>query len=297
MFKSGFVAILGRPNAGKSTLINTILKDKVAIVSSKAQTTRNAIRGIYTTDDSQIIFIDTPGVHKPINKLGQQMNKTAISNAAGVDIIYLLLDASVEIGKGDQFLFEQVKQLRLPTFLVVTKIDLLTKEQLMKFLIKCSTIYDFEEIIPISSVKNDNIDKLLELTVNNLEEGVKYYPDDQIVDYPEQFIISEVVREKILYLTSEEVPHSVAVTIESIKRSKDSYYVNVLILVDRDSQKGIIIGKQGQMIKKIGTLARKDLQNILGVNLFLECYVRVEKNWRDKEDKLAKLGYIQIDEE
>jgi GTPase len=297
MLKSGFVALLGRPNAGKSTLLNAILHQKVAIVSDKPQTTRNAIRGIMTDVDSQIIFIDTPGVHKPHHQLGQQMNKEAIAHASGVDLVYLIVDAAAEFGGGDEFLLEKVQQLQLPTFLIVNKVDLITKEQLLKFLLAYQQRYQFAEIIPISALKQDNLERLLMVTKQYLPEGVKYYPDDVVCDYPEQFIISELIREKILQLTKDEIPHSVAVVIDKIKKHRGVLYLNATIMVDRDSQKGMVIGKQGALLKQVGTLARTELENILGSKIFLELYVRVEKDWRNKRAKLLQLGYIQMDDD
>lgn len=295
--KSGFVALIGRPNAGKSTLLNALLNQKVAIISPKPQTTRNAIRGIRTDEDSQIVFVDTPGIHKPHHALGANMNKEALAHAGGVDVIYYLVDASVPFGSGDEYVLNTLKQNRLPVFLLLNKIDLLSKDQLMELLIAWSKRYDFKEIFPVSAKMEDNLDALLNVTKNYLEDGIMYYPSDQVCDYPEQFIMAEIVREKVLLNTEEEVPHSVAVVIERIRRKRDSLIINAMILVERDSQKGIIIGKQGQMIRKIGMEARKELEDILGSRIFLELFVRVEKDWRNKESKLRQLGYIQMEDE
>lgn len=293
--KSGFVALLGRPNAGKSTLINALLSQKIAIISDKPQTTRNQIRGIRTDDDSQIVFIDTPGIHKPHHELGSLMNKEAMSVAGGVDLLYLIVDVSEPFGKGDEFVLDIVKRYKLPTFLLLNKIDLIKKEDLLKLISDYSSRYEFSEIIPISAFNYTNVDRLIDFTKDYLEEGIKYYPDDQVTDYPEQFIIAELIREKILILTKEEIPHSVAVVIERMGRKKGKLIVNAMILVERDSQKGIIIGKQGSMIKQIGIDARKDIEGILGESIFLELFVRVEKDWRNKKSKLQQLGYVQID--
>jgi GTP-binding protein Era len=295
--KSGFVALIGRPNAGKSTLLNALLNQKIAIISPKPQTTRNAIRGIRTDEDSQIVFVDTPGIHKPHHALGANMNKEALAHAGGVDVIYYLVDASVPFGSGDEYVLNTLKQNRLPVFLLLNKIDLLSKDQLMELLIAWSKRYDFKEIFPVSAKMEDNLDALLSVTKNYLEDGIMYYPSDQVCDYPEQFIMAEIVREKVLLNTEEEVPHSVAVVIERIRRKRDSLIINAMILVERDSQKGIIIGKQGQMIRKIGMEARKELEDILGSRIFLELFVRVEKDWRNKESKLRQLGYIQMEDE
>lgn len=293
--KSGFIALLGRPNAGKSTLLNALLSQKVAIISDKPQTTRNQIRGIRTDDDSQIVFIDTPGIHKPKHELGSFMNKEAKSVASGVDLLYLIVDVSQPFGVGDNYVLELVKRYKLPVFLILNKIDLITKDELIKLIDDYSKRYDFDEIIPISAFNHTNINRLIDVTKDYLEDGIKYYPDDQVVDYPEQFIISELIREKILFYTEEEIPHSVAVVIEKVIRKKSNFVIYALILVKRDSQKGIIIGKQGRMIKQIGIDARKDIEGILGEKIFLELFVRVEKDWRNKKSKLKQLGYIPIE--
>jgi len=292
MFKSGFIAINGRPNAGKSTLLNALLKQKVAIISPKAQTTRNTIQGVYNDSDSQIVFIDTPGIHKPQNKLGEIMNKQAFSARKDVEGILLIVDASVPFGTGDEFVIESIKTKLVPVFLVLNKIDLLTKEELFNVIQVWKDKFDFKEIIPISALKNDNLDTLIVEIKKILEEGPKYYPDGMISDHPENFIISEIVREKILYFTRDEVPHSVAVCVEKVRRTKNgSVVVNATIIVERDSQKGIIIGKGGTMLKKIGTAARKNLEHLLDTSINLELFVRVENNWRNSSKYLSEFGY------
>ena len=293
--KSGFVALIGRPNAGKSTLLNALVQQKVAIISPKPQTTRNSIRAIRTDADSQIIFVDTPGIHKPKHELGTQMNKEAYSAASGVDLIYYLVDGSVPFGSGDEFVLNTLRQMHLPVYLILNKIDLLEKEKLIDLLLAWQRRMDFKEIIPISAKTQNNLDQLIEVTKNDLTDGVQYYPADQVCDYPEQFIMAEIIREKVLLLTEEEVPHSVAVVIERIRKNREHLIINAMILVERDSQKGIIIGKQGRMIKQIGTLAREELQGLLGEPIFLELFVRVEKDWRNKKAKLQQLGYIQTE--
>ena len=293
--KSGFVALIGRPNAGKSTLLNALVQQKVAIISPKPQTTRNSIRAIRTDADSQIIFVDTPGIHKPKHELGTQINKEAYSAASGVDLIYYLVDGSVPFGSGDEFVLNTLRQMHLPVYLILNKIDLLEKEQLIDLLLAWQQRMDFKEIIPISAKTQNNLDQLIEVTKNDLTDGVQYYPADQVCDYPEQFIMAEIIREKVLLLTEEEVPHSVAVVIERIRKNREHLIINAMILVERDSQKGIIIGKQGRMIKQIGTLAREELQGLLGEPIFLELFVRVEKDWRNKKAKLQQLGYIQTE--
>ncbi|MFV0479809.1 MAG: GTPase Era [Anaerorhabdus sp.] len=293
--KSGFVALVGRPNAGKSTLMNALLKQKVAIISPKPQTTRNQIRGIRTDDDSQIIFVDTPGIHKPQHQLGSQMNKEAFSAMNSVDMIYYLVDASVPFGKGDEFVLEKLKEAKLPTFLILNKMDLLSKEEMIKTLIEWEKRYDFDEIIPTSALQGIQVDELIKITKGYLEDGIYYYPKDQVCDYPEQFIYAEIIREKVLELTEEEIPHSVAIVLERMGRKRGKLLINAVILVERDSQKGMMIGKQGRMIKEIGIQSRKDLEGILGETIYLELYVRVEKNWRNKKSKLQQLGYIPFE--
>ncbi|MEG0327885.1 MAG: GTPase Era [Erysipelothrix sp.] len=292
-FKSGFISIVGRPNAGKSTLINQIVKQKIAIVSEKAQTTRDAIIGVRTEEDYQMIFIDTPGIHKPKHELGERMNSASYAHFKGVDIIYYIIDGSQPFGKGDEFVIEKLKKVKLPVFLVINKADLMEKDEM---LLKIATFSDFEftEIIPISALQDQNVDRLLDVTLDYLEEGVMYYPKEQVSAYPEQFIYAEIIREKILKLTEEEIPHSVAVAIEKIVKKDGSTIISAVIFVDRPSQKGMIIGKQGQMIKKIGILAREELETIMGGKVYLETYVRVEKNWRNRAKMLNQLGYIEI---
>lgn len=293
--KSGFVALIGRPNAGKSTLLNALLQTKLAIVSDKPQTTRNAIRGIFNDEESQIIFIDTPGIHKPIHTLGSQMNKQAYAQMSGVDIVYYIVDATSPYGSGDEFVLNLIQEIGCKVFLVLNKIDGLTKEEITNVLLQWSKRGNFTEIIPISALTQDNLQELLLTTKQHLEDGVMYYPKDQKSDYPEQFIISEIIREKIIYLTHDEVPHSIAVVIEKMGRKKGVLWMSCLILVDRDSLKGIIIGHGGNMIKKIGQLSRQELEGIFGEKIFLELFVRVEKDWRNKKAKLQQLGYITLE--
>lgn len=293
MFKSGFVSIIGRPNAGKSTLINALVGSKIAIMTNKPQTTRNIIRGIRTDKDSQIIFIDTPGIHKPKHELGRTMNQEAFSSLSGADLVYYLIDATAPFGKGDAFVVNQLSKTKMPVFLVINKVDLIDKGALLALIEQLSKVYTFAEVIPISALQHDNMQALLTATKQYLTDSIQYYPDDQISDYPEQFIIAEIIREKIIQATEEEIPHSIAVVIEKIVKRKDNLIINALILVDRDSQKGIIIGKQGQMVKQIGTKARTELEYRLGNKVYLELYVRVEKNWRNRKAKLLQLGYIE----
>lgn len=294
MFKSGFISIIGRPNAGKSTLLNALIKSKISIITPKAQTTRNQIRGILTDDEAQLIFIDTPGVHKPQHVLGQVMNSEAFSAIKGVDLIYFIVDVSVPFGKGDLFLIQNVKKSKIPKFLILNKIDLVSKETLFLFIDTYKELLKWDEIVMISAQTGENLSLLVELTKKYMTDGVMYYPKDQICDYPEQFIISEVIREKIILLTQEEIPHSVAVVIESMHVKKGRMSIQAMILVERESQKGIIIGKGGSMIKQIGTNARLELESLLGNTIFLELFVRVEKDWRNRSYKLKQLGYVPI---
>lgn len=295
-FKSGFISIVGRPNAGKSTLINQIVKQKIAIVTEKAQTTRDAIIGVKTEEDYQLIFIDTPGIHKPKHQLGERMNRTAYAHFKGVDLVYYIIDGAEPFGTGDEFVIERLSKLKIPVFLIINKVDKMSEQALLER-IAASTDFQFAEIVPISALENNNVDRLLDVTLSYMEEGVMYYPKDQVSAYPEQFIMAEIVREKILELTAEEIPHSVAVAIERIVKKKNATIISAIILVDRPSQKGIIIGKQGSMIKQIGERARGELETVLGEKVFLETYVRVEKNWRNRARMLNQLGYIETEYE
>lgn len=294
-FKSGFVSIVGRPNVGKSTLLNHILKTKLAITSSTAQTTRNTIQGIYTDDEAQIIFMDTPGIHKPQDGLGSFMNTNALNSIYGVDIVLLIAPADEKIGKGDRFIVNRLKEADGPVYLILNKIDLLSKEQLVQKLAQWKEMFDFKEIIPISALNGDNVEHLLEIIKSDLHEGVMYYPKDHITDHPERFIMAEFIREKILYFTHEEVPHSVAIVIESMIEDEQGVHVMAAIVVDRPSQKAILIGKQGSMIKKIRQNARREMKRFLQTPVTLELFVKVEKNWRNKQKYLREFGYDESD--
>ncbi len=294
-FKSGFVSIVGRPNVGKSTLLNYILKTKLAITSSTAQTTRNTIQGIYTDDDAQIIFMDTPGIHKPQDGLGSFMNTNALNSIYGVDVVLFIAPADEKIGKGNRFIIERLKEADGPVYLILNKIDLLNKDQLIAKLNEWQELFDFKEIIPISAVNGDNVDKLLNLVKDDLQEGVMYYPSDHITDHPERFIMAEFIREKILYFTHEEVPHSVAIVIERMEEDESGVHVMAAIVVDRPSQKAIIIGKQGALIQKIRQQARREMKRFLQVPVTLELFVKVEKNWRNKQKYLKEFGYDEND--
>ncbi len=294
-FKSGFVAIVGRPNVGKSTLLNHILNQKVSIISPKPQTTRNQVRGIYTTDTEQIIFIDTPGIHKPKHQLGEFMNKESLSTFRDVELILWIVDATEDFGGGDEYLIKQFKAIETPIFLVVNKIDIVkNKQKLMENIIKYTESFEFTEIYYISALKGENTDKLLDAIKNYLEDGPMYYPADQVSDYPEQFIISELIREKVLYLTREEVPHSIAVVVDQMMQDEENpnlMNIHATIYVERQSQKKIIIGNRGEMIKNIGSLARKEIVMLLGQKIFLELWVKIEPDWRNKINQLRRMGY------
>lgn len=295
-FKSGFVSIIGRPNVGKSTLLNAILKEKIAIVTPKAQTTRNRIQGIYTTDNEQIIFIDTPGIHKAHNELGNIMNDFALKSITGIDLILYLIDVNVPLGTGDRFIIDALRESKVPTILVANKVD---KEQDTNKIVENIETYkeygNFIGGITISATEGFNIDKLLEMVVSNLEYGPMYYPEDQLIDQPERFVVCELIREKVSLNTSEEIPHSVAVTIDRFKESDKIIDIHATIVVERLSQKKIIIGAKGAMIKEIGTEARKDIKNFLGLPVYLELFVKVEDNWRNKKYQLKEFGYNNDD--
>lgn len=294
-FKSGFVSIVGRPNVGKSTLLNHILKTKLAIISDTAQTTRNTIQGIYTDDEAQIIFMDTPGIHKPQDGLGSFMNTNALNSIYGVDLVLFIAPADEKIGKGDRFIVNRLKEADGPVYLLLNKIDLLSKDQLIQKLSEWKELFNFKEIIPISALNGDNVQTLLQMIKADLNEGMMYYPADSVTNHPECFIMAEFIREKILYFTHEEVPHSVAIVIEQMLEDEDGVHIMAAIIVDRPSQKSIIIGKQGSMIKKIRQNARREMKRFLQVPVTLELFVKVEKNWRNKQKYLKEFGYNEDD--
>ncbi|MFF2481989.1 GTPase Era [Paenibacillus sp. NPDC058071] len=291
-FRSGFVAIIGRPNVGKSTLMNHLIGQKIAIMSDKPQTTRNKIHGVYTTDHSQIVFLDTPGIHKPTSKLGDYMMKTAESALREVEAALFLVDVSEGIGGGDRYIIEQLKKVKTPVFLVMNKIDKVQPEELLPIIVQYKDLYDFAEIIPISALQGNNVETLLAQLDKYLPEGPQYYPADQITDHPEQFVVAELVREKILHMTREEIPHSIAVGIEDMRVQENGVvYIGAVIYVERDSQKGIIIGKKGALLKEVGKLARRDIEALLGSRTYLELWVKVKKDWRNQERVLKDFGF------
>ncbi|HEY8530246.1 MAG TPA: GTPase Era [Paenibacillaceae bacterium] len=291
-FKSGFAAIIGRPNVGKSTLLNRITGQKIAIVSDKPQTTRNRIRGVYTDDNAQIVFLDTPGIHKPFSKLGDYMVKAAEGALDEVDVVLFLTDVSEELGGGDRYIIERLKNVKTPVILGLNKIDKVPKDEILPVIDTYRKLHDFAEIVPISATQGDNVERLLELVIQYLPEGPMFYPPGQVTDHPERFICAELIREKILLLTREEVPHSVAVDIERMETDERGLVrIGAVIYVERESQKGILIGKGGAMLKEIGRLAREEMERLLGSKIFLELWVKVKKDWRNHEAFLKSLGY------
>lgn len=294
--KSGFVSIVGRPNAGKSTLINTIIKEKVAIVSDKAHTTRNNIQGIYNDEDSQIIFIDTPGIHKPNQMLGKYMNKQSFYSLEDADVILFMIDATEKFGKGDKFVLDKIKEHDSNVFLVLNKVDKIKKEKLFPLIDELSKEYNFKEIIPISALKDDNINDLIKTIKKYLPEGGKYYEDEYYTDKSINFMISELVREKILNLTKQEVPHSVTCILENYEETKTSVHINVMVIVEREGIKKIIVGHNGSMIKEIGKKAREDIEKLVGKKVYLELFVKVINNWREKEKYLIEFGFKEENE-
>ncbi len=290
--RSGFVAIVGRPNAGKSTLLNNLLGKKVAIVSDKPQTTRNKISGVLTRENFQSVFLDTPGIHKPKHKLSEYMLEVTESTLKEVDLIFYVVDASVEFGRGERYILEKLSGISTPCFLVLNKTDLVSEEKLFSLTDKLRELHTFSEIVPVSALTGYNLTLLTELLKEHLPEGPRYFPPEMITDRPEQFLISELIREKALLLTREEVPHSLAVKIDAFEeRREGNVYIAASIYVERDSQKGILIGKRGSMLKNIGSLARADIENLLNCKVFLDLRVKVRKNWRKKQYDVTIMGY------
>lgn len=290
--KSGFVSIIGRPNVGKSTLLNNILNKKVAITSDKVGTTRNIIYGIYNEKDTQIIFIDTPGIGKAKDKLGTHLNKKAYQ-AIENDLVLFLIDSKTGFGKNDEKILEKLKQENKKVILVLNKIDTITKEKLLNQIIKIKDLYNFLDIVPVSGLKKKNTQELIKVIKKHLPDNIKYFEDDITTNTTKEFMIAEIIREKALMLTKEEVPHSITTLVESLTIKKGTYHINALIIVDRNNLKSIIIGKNGQMLKKIGTLARKDIENYLNKKVYLELFVKTIENWKQKE---SIFEYLKINE-
>jgi len=289
--KSGFVSVVGRPNVGKSTLLNCIIGKKIAITSSKPQTTRNITQGIYNGEDTQIIFVDTPGIHKPKYRLGKYMNKQAYFSIEDVDVILFLVDVTEKIGPGDKFVIEKLKSVDKPVILILKKIDKIPRLSILEKINEYKDLYNFSEIVPLSALKNDNVSHLIEVIKKYLPDNVKYYDDNTLTNVSKTFLISEFIREKILYLTEEEVPHSVTCVVEEMKEDKNAVNILATVIVDRESVKRIIVGKQGSMIKEIGTKARLDIEKMLNKKVYLELFVKVIKKWRDKEKYLQEFGF------
>lgn len=295
-YKSGFIAIVGRPNAGKSTLLNALMKEKIAIMTDTPNTTRNNIAGILTKDDVQYVFVDTPGIHKPQQQLGRVLNKNAYTAMEDCDVIAWIMDITQRFGPGDEFILNRIKSLRKPVLLLVNKIDRFSKEKMIQALMAWQQKYDFDEIIPLSAKDQENLDEVLATIKNYLPDGPAMYPDEMKTDHDENFRICEVIREKILNKTEEEIPHSIAVVLEKKEIRDGKAFINALVIVDRDSQKGILIGKQGSMIKEIRIASQRELSKMLGMRIDLELYVRVEKNWRNKEQKIREFGLDELNE-
>jgi GTP-binding protein Era len=295
--KSGFVTIIGRPNTGKSTLLNSIIKEKVAIISPKPQTTRNLIQGIYNDEDTQIVFVDTPGIHKPVDKLGVALNSQAYYSINDVDIVLLVVDASVPYGKGDKFIIDKLENLKKPVFLVLNKIDKLTDSELIVKIDEYKDLYEFAEVVPLSALKNDNVDKLIKVFRDYLPDSVKYFMNGETTTAEMDFRLSEIVREKIFIHTEDEVPHSISCKLIGFEETDSVAKVYVDIIVDRDSLKKIIVGHNGSMIKTIGVEAREEMEVVLGKKVYLELYCKTIKKWREKEKYIKDLGYLLKEDE
>ncbi len=291
--KVGFVSFFGRPNVGKSTLLNQILGLKVSITSPRAQTTRNQINGIYNDEDSQMVFVDTPGIHKPLHQLGSKLNQDAYRGLVSGDVILYVVDASEKFGRGDEYVLERLKQLKneTPVFLILNKVDLINKAQLAPLLVEWSNRYNFEEIFPVSALEGINVKQLIASIKKYLHIGPMYYNEEEYTTNSERFMVSELIREKVLRLTKEEVPHSIAVIIEKMEFKKGNCEIDATIIVDKETQKGIIIGRRGAMLTKIGTYAREDIEKLLNVKVTLNLFVRVENGWRYKNKYLSEFGY------
>ncbi|NLV89317.1 MAG: GTPase Era [Tissierellia bacterium] len=293
MYKSGFVTIVGRPNVGKSTLLNRIIGEKISIISDKPQTTRNKIQMVYTEENCQIVFLDTPGIQNPKNKLGEYMLKVSKSTLEEVDIVTFMVDNSMEIGPMDKMIIEDLKKISTPIVLVINKIDMLEGDEVLQLIDKYRRLNLFEEIIPLSALNNDNVNRYIEVLKSKLPEGPQYFPEDMITDQPERFIIAEIIREKALLSLDEEVPHGIYVEIQGIKEREDKDIIDVFanIYCEKESHKGIVIGKRGAKLKEIGQNARMDIEALLGSKVNLQLWVKVEKNWRERESKVRYFGY------
>ncbi len=292
-FRSGFVSIIGRPNAGKSTLLNSILGEKIVITSDKPQTTRNRIKGIHNIPGAQIVFIDTPGIHRAKSMLNKYMVEEALASIKEVDVILLLVEADAPAGSGDALILELLAGVATPVLLVINKIDLVPKEALLASIERYAQLYPFREIVPVSALSGDGVERVVESVRSYLPEGPVYFPDDILTDLPERFIVAEIIREKVFRLTRDEVPYSVAVEVETFKERPDGGLISIaaVINVERDSQKGIVIGRKGDMLKKIGMQARREIEQLLDSKVFLELFVRVRKDWSENRRMMKELGY------
>ena len=294
--KSGFIGLVGRPNVGKSTLLNSIIGRKVAITSNKPQTTRNNIQGIYTDGDYQMVFVDTPGIHKPKHKLGKVLNKQAFFSINDVDIILFLVDITEKLGPGDKFVIEMFKEIDKPVILILNKIDKLPKEEILLKIDEYKDLYNFDEIVPVSALKRENVSHLIDVLKKYLPDTIKYFDDNIVTNVDVTFMISEYIREKVLELTNEEVPHSTTCIVENIEEDNNAIIINASIIVDRDNLKKIIIGKNGSMIKEIGIRARKDIEELLNKKVYLDLFVKVIPKWRDKDRILNEIGFKDFNE-
>lgn len=293
MYKSGFVTVIGRPNVGKSTLLNQVIGEKISIISDKPQTTRNKILLVHSEENAQIVFLDTPGMQMPKNKLGEYMLKMSKSTLDEVDLITYIVDDSLSVGKMDSMIIEELKSVKTPIILVINKIDNLSKDDLMLLIAKYDAIGIFKDIVPMSALKGDNVAKYVEVLKDNLEEGPQYFPEDMITDQPERFIISEIIREKALLNLEEEIPHGIVVNVDGVKQRKGKDIIDVYanVYCEKESHKGMVIGKNGSMLKKIGQEAREDIEKLLGSKVNLQLWVKVEKNWRERDNKVKYFGY------
>ncbi len=290
-FQSGFAAIIGRPNVGKSTLVNRLVGQKVAIVSPRPQTTRNRVQGIVNREGAQLVLIDTPGLHKPSTALGRQMMEEVQQALDGIDVLAVMVDASEETGPGDRRALERVRQFQGPAFLILNKIDLMPKSRLLPRIGALRAEAEFAEIVPVSALTGDGVPRLLDQFIKHLPAGEPYFPPDQFTDQPERFLAAEIIREKTIAATREEVPHAVAALVESFEESEKLIRIRAMLYVEREGQKGILIGRGGEMLKKIGTAARRELEQLLGVKVFLELYVKVRRRWRDSPDLVRQLDW------
>ena len=294
--KSGFAAVIGRPNVGKSTLINALIGQKIAIMSDKPQTTRSRILCILTEEDAQVIFLDTPGVHKPKHKLGDYMAKAAEGALHGVDVVVFVVDVTEKMGAGEQYILKQLANVRVPVLLAVNKVDCIPREQSLPIIESYAKVYDFAGIVPISAREGENLDGLLTEIKAHLPEGPQYYPADMVTDQPERLIVAELVREKVLALTRDEIPHAVAVDIEEMTtRQKGDVYIRAVIYVERESQKGIVIGAKGGLLRTIGAQARADVETLLGAKVYLDLWVKTRKDWRNRATALREFGFYETD--